>query len=347
MIQNVHISGALDRAIFLKDGDYFVKKLDHPATPARQFDINSLLQFGGDIVVLEEIQENELNQHIQTQSDLQGALRLAIDGIAPSTPVNDKFRQQSIKILEKYLANVSVYEFVYTRMMSKPTVEDADIEVAIQIAKEYKYAKSIQFYTDIQTAQPTLQAFWELWKEVTYDMSEQELIEMEDELMETGVFARVIRSLQMAQFKEDTNKILLEVSVKHIHIFGRITDKLTVIQDNTQKTFEIKFKGIDHTGVIQKIVHLFNTVLNLKMRYIQMDGDGGYFKGKIGVIATNSETENLVQKLNEQAFIASVSAYKEDTLVLTRNKVVTDYQPNEHEKQPTYSKSFIALNPLL
>ncbi len=294
MIQNVHISGALDCAIFLKDGNYFLKKLDQPTTPARQFDINSLLQFGGDIVVLEEIQENELNQHIQTQSNLQGALRLAIDGIAPHTPVNDKFRQQSIKLLEKYLADTLVYEFVHTRMMSKPATENTDIEKAIQIAKKNNYSKALQFYTDIQVAQPTLQAFWNLWQEVTYDMSEQELIEMEDELVEAGIFARVIKSLQIAQFKEDTNKILLEVPAKHIHTFGRIADKLTVVQNNTEKIFELILKGIDDIGLIQKITHLINT-LKLNMSYFSMDGGNGYFKGRIGVIATNSKIENLVE----------------------------------------------------
>jgi len=244
MIQNVHISGAFKRAIFLKDGDYFLKKLDQPSVLARHFDINTLLQFGGDIVVLEKTKENELNELIQEQSELQSGLRLAIKGISPRTPINDEFRQPHIELLEEYLEDTPVYNFVYTRMVSKAATDDTDIAEALRIAQTHNYTKAMQLYTDLQAAQPTLQVFWDLWKQVTYDVSEEELIEIEDDLLQSGVFAKAIELLKNVKNTDDINVILFEVPQRHARIFQKIAqqfiEKQEVIKKSAKKPIQPK-----------------------------------------------------------------------------------------------------------
>jgi len=221
MIQNIHISGALNRAIFLKDGDYFLKRLDQPSIPARHFDINSLLQFGGDIIVLKKTKENQLNELIQEQSDLQGGLSLAIKGIAPREPINDKFRQPSIELLEEFLEDRPVYEFVHTRMMSKAATEDTDISEALRIAQAHNYTKATQLYTDLQAAQPTLQSFWKLWKQATYDMPEEEVIEIEDELVESGIITNIIQKLSKLESNNE-EVIIFSVRPNYIDLIKKI-----------------------------------------------------------------------------------------------------------------------------
>jgi len=254
MIQNVHISGALDRAIFLKNGDYFVKKLDHPSVPVRKFDINTLLQFGGDIVVVEKTKEQELNQLIQDQSDLQSGLQLAIEGIAPRTPINDKFRQPTIELLEEYLADAPIYEFAHTRMMSKPVTEDTDIAEALRIAQAHQYTKAMQFYADLQAAQPMLQAFWTLWKEVTYAYfdTEQALIEVEDQLLENGTFAKINQRLHTAKTKKEADEIVFLVPQNLIRLFQKIAQQYTDRQGIKTKKIG-KVSDISHEYEEEKV----------------------------------------------------------------------------------------------
>jgi guanosine-3',5'-bis(diphosphate) 3'-pyrophosphohydrolase len=56
---------------------------------------------------------------------------------------------------------------------------------------------------------------------------------------------------------------------------------------------DLKITGIDEgPGVIERVSHEISTLLGLNIRYFSMEGNGGYFEGKIGVLVPNTDQLN-------------------------------------------------------
>ncbi len=77
---------------------------------------------------------------------------------------------------------------------------------------------------------------------------------------------------------------------------------------NTSFVADLKLTGIDDIGVVQRLTNVLTNVLRVNMRAITMDGNEGYFTGKISVIVNNTDQLNfIIKNLKEQDFISSVT----------------------------------------
>lgn len=77
---------------------------------------------------------------------------------------------------------------------------------------------------------------------------------------------------------------------------------------NTSFVADLELTGIDDIGVVQRLTNVLTNVLRVNMRSISMDGNEGYFKGKISVVVNNTDQLNfIIKNLREQEFIASVT----------------------------------------
>ncbi len=73
--------------------------------------------------------------------------------------------------------------------------------------------------------------------------------------------------------------------------------------DNQEINFvaDLKVSGVDSgIGVIQKLTSLISTELNLNMRAISIQGDEGYFEGKISIFVLNKDQLTLAMKAIKQ-----------------------------------------------
>lgn len=69
--------------------------------------------------------------------------------------------------------------------------------------------------------------------------------------------------------------------------------------NTVQTTFvtELIIKGVDTgVGVIQRITGIISTVLGINIRNMSIDGEHGYFEGRISVVVTNRDQLNLMIK---------------------------------------------------
>ncbi len=80
--------------------------------------------------------------------------------------------------------------------------------------------------------------------------------------------------------------------------------------DATQEEFsaEIALHGIDHLGLVSNITKVISNQMNVNMRSINFNTDGGTFSGKIKVVVKNNNTlQKLISNLKHINGIDKVS----------------------------------------
>lgn len=72
---------------------------------------------------------------------------------------------------------------------------------------------------------------------------------------------------------------------------------------------DLKITGIDAgPGVIEKVTHEISSLLGLNIRSFSMEGDGGYFEGKISLLVHNTDQLNLaIRSLQNLESVSTVS----------------------------------------
>jgi guanosine-3',5'-bis(diphosphate) 3'-pyrophosphohydrolase len=72
---------------------------------------------------------------------------------------------------------------------------------------------------------------------------------------------------------------------------------------------DLKITGIDDgPGVIERVTHEISTLLGLNIRSFSMEGDGGYFEGKISLLVKNTDQLNVaIRSLQNLENISVVS----------------------------------------
>ena len=81
----------------------------------------------------------------------------------------------------------------------------------------------------------------------------------------------------------------------------------------TDTTFvaDLKITGIDDgPGVIERLTHKISTMLGLNIRSFNIEGDEGYFEGKISLLVRNTDQLNMairaLQNLSNVSTVARI-----------------------------------------
>ena len=76
---------------------------------------------------------------------------------------------------------------------------------------------------------------------------------------------------------------------------------------NTSFIADLELTGVDDIGIIQRLTNVLTNVLRVNMRSFTMDGNEGYFRGRISVVVNNTDQLNFIIKtLNDQDYVSSV-----------------------------------------
>lgn len=65
---------------------------------------------------------------------------------------------------------------------------------------------------------------------------------------------------------------------------------------NTSFIADLRITGVDTRGVVQKLTDIITNVLRLDMRSISMDGNEGYYEGRISIVVLNTDQLQFVIK---------------------------------------------------
>jgi len=87
----------------------------------------------------------------------------------------------------------------------------------------------------------------------------------------------------------------------------RVMRAAWVTSFNTSFVADLELIGVDDVGIIQRLTNILTNVLQVNMRSFSMDGDEGYFKGKISVVVNNTDQLNfIIKSLRDQDYVSSV-----------------------------------------
>ncbi len=87
----------------------------------------------------------------------------------------------------------------------------------------------------------------------------------------------------------------------------RVMKAAWVTSFNTSFVAELELTGIDDMGIVQRLTNVLTSQLRVDMRSFSMDGDEGYFKGRISVVVNNTDQLNfIIKSLRDQDFVSSV-----------------------------------------
>ncbi len=77
---------------------------------------------------------------------------------------------------------------------------------------------------------------------------------------------------------------------------------------NTSFVADLVINGVDDIGVVQRITNILTNRLRVNMRSISMDGNDGYYEGKMSVVVNNTDQLNFIIKtLMEDDSVSSVT----------------------------------------
>jgi len=81
---------------------------------------------------------------------------------------------------------------------------------------------------------------------------------------------------------------------------------------NTSFVADLQLTGIDDIGIIQRLTNVLTNQLRVDMRSFSMDGDEGYFRGRISVVVNNTDQLNfIIKSLQDQEYVSSVIRIEE------------------------------------
>ncbi len=92
----------------------------------------------------------------------------------------------------------------------------------------------------------------------------------------------------------------------------RVMKAAWVTSFNTSFVADLELTGIDDIGIIQRLTNVLTNQLRVDMRSFSMDGDEGYFKGKISVVVNNIDQLNfIIKSLRDQEYVSNVVRIEE------------------------------------
>jgi len=92
----------------------------------------------------------------------------------------------------------------------------------------------------------------------------------------------------------------------------RVMKASWVTSFNTSFVADLELIGRDDIGIIQRLTNVLTNQLQVNMRSFSMDGDEGYFRGKISVVVNNTDQLNfIIKSLRDQEYVSSVVRIEE------------------------------------
>jgi tetratricopeptide (TPR) repeat protein len=195
MIETALISGQENRA-FYKEGDVWFCLADTNKFPAHSSQIRSVLEVGAEYVLLR-------NTTIETIETRLVAEKKRADGVFFTLATLDQDLTLSARVLiaqvaEELLEDPEVSNRVSDRLLSYLLPQAVRVSRHNLTSLISNFARLQALLRETFDAQPVIAELQSLWRESTSDISpfQEELQSIEAELIESGLFARVVRSIQ-------------------------------------------------------------------------------------------------------------------------------------------------------
>ena len=193
MIQEAFISGQIGKVIYAEDDRYFVLGVDEPDEPVecRPMDISMFFGYGAEFTTLSgtRLDLADIKSRLATQRQAYLALTLIISGL--DRDLDGESRAAAIEAAEELFKEESTRRFVRARMLARPVPEEADVEVARDIAIRSEAVSVGILYQNILDYEQAINLVFETWLEAApeYFSSHDERVESERMLTDLGVFA--------------------------------------------------------------------------------------------------------------------------------------------------------------
>jgi tetratricopeptide (TPR) repeat protein len=197
MISEAYISGQVNKAIFVKDGEYFIleRTEDNQCTsaPIRLMDFNSFLLAKSETEKITGINwtEDQLCEELNNDAERHEILELFLMGM--DTSFSEELRREAMEIVAGTLfTNVAVEKFVKNRVFGTPVPKGFDPQKAFQIAEQANYTALAKWYQQLTDSKSIIVALRNAWTlslldaESKVQLSRQNL---DKDFTDKGIFA--------------------------------------------------------------------------------------------------------------------------------------------------------------
>jgi citrate synthase len=215
MIQQAFISGQIGKVIYEEDGQYFILNVEQPevSVECRPMDVSAFFNYGAEFTALSgtRLDLAHIKTQLITQRQAYTALTLTINGLDDA--LDHESRTWAIQAAERLVKKKPTHQFVRARMLARPLPEEADIEVAKDIADHSNSTLLYALYQSLDEYELAISLIYETWIEAApdYFSSNEELAESERLLVDLGFFAEVVTAVAKDDFRT-LNSVILTYS---------------------------------------------------------------------------------------------------------------------------------------
>ena len=205
MIEQAYISGQAGKALYEKDGSFFIAGLEDFSNPAacRPGDLSLYIESGADFVPLKdkELDLDKIKASLKTKRNASRALTLSISGF--NKELTDSTRSLCIEAAEELLQDEAALFFAKSRLLARPLPESHDIAGAIKFAENFPAPVICSLYKEIVDSQQFIKHLSAAWSKTAPDFFtlEPERQKVEKQLIDLGLFADMASFMAKGDFK--------------------------------------------------------------------------------------------------------------------------------------------------
>jgi len=217
MITEAYIAGALDKAIFKEEDDFFIferlNDSDYHSKPFNHFDLNSFLLAQPEITHYNNIEweKNRLYDELSNDAEKQDALNLFLMGMDKS--LSDALRREAMELLVESLSkNNEIKTFIPNRVFATKVPDEFDPFSAYQIADNFGSTILAKWYKDLSYANHFIITVRDAWKKTIINLGNQPDLNIElldKEFTDIGIFSDFVLPLLSHDYKAIDNAIVL------------------------------------------------------------------------------------------------------------------------------------------
>lgn len=204
MINKVYISGQLAQAIYQEDENYFSLGLDQIERPnyCTSAELSLFFNSGAELLMLEDktITLEKIKSTVELAANRHHALTFTISGFNPELTLNT--RQLSIEAANDLIQFSDIQDFVENRLLSRKLPPNNDLKKAIELSKDLNCVELHHIYQKVDSSIKIIENLLIDWQQVSVDFfaSEEEITSCENQLIDFGVFARLVMAINQKDF---------------------------------------------------------------------------------------------------------------------------------------------------
>ncbi|MCK9400510.1 MAG: tetratricopeptide repeat protein [Bacteroidales bacterium] len=284
MITEAYIAGAVERAIFKKEDEYFILERSgdngYHSMPINHFDLNSFTLAKPEITHYNNIEwETErLYSELNNDAEKHNALNMFLMGMDKSLSY-DLRREAMEMLLACLISKNEVKTFLRNRIFATKVPAEFDADSAFQIAENIGDKLLAKWYKDLSHANKIIIAVRDTWKKTIINQGNQTdlIIEVLDkEFTDRGIFSDFVLALLYNDDQTIDNAIVIhadklkELKIGQPAVFlatlkQMVYNALSIIQEEVDKVNleEIKNEDKKYDAVgKENFVVRFNTLID-------------------------------------------------------------------------------------